>query len=369
MIGLVLTKFIKKQFSFKARVDLMTKLQYMLKITINIKYFLDVPNYLHFLHELININETQVTLEEGYTPDVLREIAHAKLHIMRAFTYYTLFLEDRAKDLLALFEFDAYLKPVGTSDQGKTVDSYSTTAGMNFFHALPHLEHVLNKIRTQLNKAKAEDNQSDVEDKLLKEKKNFLSNISQFLTFYENFVNNQDRFEQEHLQLKISKFTCLLFDVLYTTNLLYIVSPSVKYAPNELNSVMLARKYDGVCHRNGGLFLSMLTILFAVLKHITISSEKITILKCLWQLLSLRPSRKGSEGAFMLPRLTPVKATSEQVTGSRDTPTGGTLESQFTIAYKRYKNIDIRQQLTPTIVDYSIQDKSSDILLQKVNVD
>lgn len=369
-IGLVFEKFINRQINLGDRKKFLNELYTVLRSPFNLKIFFTVPNYLNLLHDLLNLDPN----DENSDSDIRATVQK----ILRKFIYHILFLaeQNRVFDLIALIEFDTYLnsrsnKPSEQAPRREDIimiDNEQKMPSNNFFKLLKPIEFTLKEYKEQALKKHWQEESKNESATLLDKstevtsssKKPIIANVTLFVYYYEHFLQKLGRnIEQEEVQ--ILQFTNVLFEFLHFTQILHVTHPPMKPVL-ELNSTNLFKRFEGICHRNGGPLISMLTILFTVLKYSKILNEKIGLLKCCSIILGLNRGRKNTEE---LQADSPIKrkGTSKEISLAYNP-----LRELIADSAKLYPVQEIKKDLSVSLFDPPNADRLPDLLLQKVNL-
>ena len=364
MIGLFFEKFIKRQINAPQRKMFLKELYASIRYHYSMKILLCVPNYLNLLNDFLNLDPN----EDGADGEVRTIIQK----ILRRFIIYTLFDEEqRVSSLIALMEFDSFPK------QGKSAfesnlkkisggpEPQSQLSNQNFFKLLKPIEVTFRDQKEFIIKSwqQQEENKSDYElitnktVEAMQARKTIFLNVSQFVYYYEYFlIKSGKAIEQEESQ--ICQFTSTLVDFLHSTLLLYVVYPPVKQPPSELSSNNLGKRFENLCYRNGGLFISTLTIIFTILHNTKIVTEKIGLLKNVSTILGLNKRRSS-------PETTQNKTSPSPVYSSKSDIGQNPLKELFIEAAKKYPSNELKQYLITPLLESPNADKLPDLLLQK----
>lgn len=363
-IGLVFEKFMRRQINFSERKSFLKELYVVLGYRYSMKIFVTVPNYLHLLHDLLNLDPNGDASDGDVRATVQK--------ILRKFINFALFEDDQQRvfDLIALIEFSSYSNsiPLRATEQiskrtENLFESDQKTVSQNFFKLLKPIEFTMKEYREKSQKKLLEESKMNSEimtEKKLESyntKKSIVPNICQFVYYLEYFLLKIGAtIEQDEVQ--IVQFISNLFDFLYETQILHLIYPPMKSIPSEINSNVLMKKYESVCHRNGGPLISMLTIIFTVLRNAKIIPEKVGLLKCCAVLLGLQKNDRTSD-----PNV------SRHGSGMKDKPKDGPphpLKELMISAIKRYPGSEVKKDMSTSLVDSANADKLPDLLVQKV---
>ena len=365
-IGLVFEKFIKRQFDFPERKTFLRELYSVLRNQYSIKIFIQVPNYLHLLNDLLNLDPNG----DASDGDVRATIQK----ILRKFITFTLLEDDqqRVSDLINLIEFNSL---VSTSSQKQieqvskkeedAMDPETKLSSHNFFKLLKPIEFTLKEYKERFQKNdRLEESKSRIDSPNEKAtnsfKKSIIPNILQFMSYFEHFLLKIGKvIEQEEVQ--IAQFTSGLFDFLHVTQILYLTLPAMKQIPLEIYANILVKKFESICYRNGGPIISMLTILFTVLKNSKIPTEKTGLLKCCGHILGFNYSSRGSE-AFNFKAGVEIKTELKKEANN----SANAFKNSLASASRNHSSSEVKKYMSLSLVDPTNADKLPDLLLQKV---
>ena len=363
-IGLVFEKFMKRQINLPERKSFLKELHAVLGYRYSLKIFVAVPNYLHLLHDLLNLDPN------GDASD--GDVRAMVQKILRKFISFALFEDDQQRvfDLIALIEFNSYsipspLKQMELLSKKDEVmnDSDLKPFSHNFFKLIKPIEFTLKEYRDRNHKKhnyeETKINTESITDKKMENyntKKSIVPNICQFVFYIEHFLLKAGKnIEQEEVQ--IVQFTSVLFDFLYDTQILHLISPSMKPIPTEIYPNAIAKRFEGLCHRNGGPLISMLTIIFTVLQNSNIIPEKILLIRCCSIIFGLYRHNRNSEAYSS-------KSAKERLkdSGSSSNP----LKDLLVNAAKCHPGSEIKKDMNMPLVEAANAEKLPDILTQKV---
>ena len=356
IIGLIIHKFIKKQINIDERKLFVKELYVCLRNQHCMKIFTMVPNYLHLLHNLLNPDPNS----EGADPEIKAVVQK----LLKRFINYTLFEEEQCVfSLISLLEFETYMnseKSSGLAIKKDDTPPAKQLAASNFLKLFKPIENVLNDCKEQLMKQeeRKSGDELDKQPESAQLKKILLTNIPQFVFYYEYFITKFNKAIPSE-ESNIYSFTTTLFEFLFSTQMLHLVYPPIKQLPAELNANSLLKKYENTCYRNGGVLISMLSIIFIVLRFTKMAKEKIELLACCNDIFGLGKRRSGSQigrsktGQFQ----TTSKTTIEN-------PTVG-LKELLTDAAKKYPPIEIKQYMNSPLIETTNAEKLPDLLAQK----
>lgn len=358
MIGLILEKFIQKKLKPAERKSLLRELYVVVRNPYSMKAFLGVPNYLHFLNELLSLHSE----EDGSDGEIRK--------IFRRFISFTLFEEElHVFDLISLIEFDSSFKSkdskvlLSKKEEMPTINESS--ASDNIYKLLKFIEAAISEFKEQLLKSQAQGANTTELPTSLNEKtletihsnKAFILNFTQFIYYYEYFLaKNHKRLEEQ--EKFICQFTVALFEFMYDTQILLVTYPSLKHVSGDINLGTITKRFENVCYRNGGPFLSILTSIFTVLKN-TNTEEKMGLLKCIFTVLALLRSKKSPEGDMKV--LFTVAFSSKQQVHKDKNPQGNESTT------KKHTVLSVRQSMTPSLIEVQSNEKSPDLLVYKVS--
>lgn len=369
MIGLILHKFTSKQISLSNKVVFLLELRSLLREASNMRAFLIAPHSLNFINELINLDYSALRLEEGYNKAIEQDMGVSIHKILRRFITHTLSSKDCIFYLISLFEYTNYSKQDGT-----VKENISTTQGpaKNFFKMMTEIEYVLNTFKRDLvnapnktNSSKNEGRQGKEESKsegrstnesaLSELRSSLMENIPILVSYFEYVLSKVKNFEQD--ETNIIQFTLNLFDFVHRLKLLFIIYPLIKRAPFDLNSNSLLKRYENVCYRNGGVLMSMIAILFTVLRRAKSKENKLIILQNYSHILFLnKPELFASQ---------PRKA-SLSVKQLSDVVNLQTTDQNLNSHIKAVNSQPTKNTAVISLIDYGTFDKSEEIITSRV---
>lgn len=369
MIGLILRKFTDRQITFPNKEKLLEELKELLIHSRNMKMFLLAPHALFFLSELINFDYSVLNKEDGYTPRSETNIKTLVPEILRNFIEYALYHEDHVFDLISVLEIKNY---TFTSDGIQREPSSFASLGNNFSKMLKNIEYILKRMRErlsqkpktiasipELDETKRESRTNTVISKdNTKEEltKKLMITVPVLVYYYEYILSRVGKnFEQD--EEKICEFTRQLFDFLHKVQFLHLDAPVIKPAPFELSASSFLKRFESNCHRNGGILLSVMTILSTVLRHCKIKNNKLSMLNCCWRILCIeRPERRADS---MLSAASPSQASSSE---------SCSLDKTMKETNARYSAYNMKQILGVPMMEYPSYEKHDNLLMGRVSL-
>ena len=358
IIGLFLRKFTSKHISYQNKERFLQELRYLMHSDSNIQVLLDAHHILHFLNELINIDYQALHSEEGFTLNAEKDIVMLIQKILRKFINFALYTEQRIFKLLTLFE----LNNTTTKDSAS-----STLFASNFFKLMRTIEEVLTATKKrifespQTGSARFEETKTDLKHQArdVNSKQAMMGNIAMLVFYYEYIISKLGKnIEQD--EVKICQFTLRLFDFTSKLNMLHFDGPNLKSAPFELQPSSYIKRFEGICFRNGGILLSMMTIICTVLKHIKMKDHKLSLLNCCWLLLTLDKSQRKETITNLMPPPHGKQASSKNTASSTHA-----LKQLITTSNTMYSSTISKFGATG-LIEYAPNNKGEELLLARV---